>query len=88
MSGIGGTIVQGMAFGAGSEVGHQAVRAVMGGGGSSHSEPAPAAPAAASTEDPCKLDWINFNKCMDEKRDTGACQWYYDIMKECQQKHR
>ena len=32
MSGIGGTIVQGMAFGAGSEVAHQAVRSIMGGG--------------------------------------------------------
>lgn len=35
MSGIGSTIMQGMAFGAGSEVAHQAVRSVM--GGSSHS---------------------------------------------------
>ena len=33
MSGIGGTIMTGMAFGAGSEVAHQAVRSVMGGGG-------------------------------------------------------
>ena len=32
MSGIGGTIVTGMALGAGSEVGHQAVRAMMGSG--------------------------------------------------------
>ena len=35
LSGIGSTIVQGMAFGAGSEVAHQAVRSLM--GGSSHS---------------------------------------------------
>lgn len=35
MSGIGSTIMTGMAFGAGSEVAHQAVRSVMGGG--SHS---------------------------------------------------
>ena len=31
LSGIGSTIMQGMAFGAGSEVAHQAVRSVMGG---------------------------------------------------------
>lgn len=30
LSGIGSTIMQGMAFGAGSEVAHQAVRGVMG----------------------------------------------------------
>ena len=40
MSGIGGTIVQGMAFGAGSEVAHQAVRSVMGGGGGHGQAPA------------------------------------------------
>ena len=34
--GIMGTVVTGMALGAGSEVGHQAVRAMMGGGSSSH----------------------------------------------------
>lgn len=36
LSGIGSTIMQGMAFGAGSEVAHQAVRSLM--GGSSHSQ--------------------------------------------------
>lgn len=36
MSGIGGMVVTGMAFGAGSEVAHQAVRGIMGSGGSSH----------------------------------------------------
>lgn len=38
LSGIGSTIAQGMAFGAGSEIAHQAVRSFM--GGSSHSQPA------------------------------------------------
>ena len=34
MSGIGSTIMTGMAFGAGSEIAHQAVRGMMGGSGS------------------------------------------------------
>ena len=34
--GIMGTVMTGMALGAGSEVGHQAVRAMMGGGSSGH----------------------------------------------------
>lgn len=38
-SGFGSTLVQGMAFGAGSEVAHQAIRSVM--GGSSHSQQQP-----------------------------------------------
>ncbi|CDW79040.1 cox19-like chch family protein [Stylonychia lemnae] len=39
MSGIGSTIVTGMALGAGSEVGHQAVRSLMGGSSGSHDAP-------------------------------------------------
>jgi len=31
-SGLGGVLAQGMAFGAGSEIAHQAIRSVMGGG--------------------------------------------------------
>ncbi len=34
MSGLGGTLMTGMAFGAGSEVAHQAVRGIMGSGNS------------------------------------------------------
>jgi hypothetical protein len=46
MSGLGGTLMTGMAFGAGSEVAHQAVRGLMGSGSSSssnggHQEAAP-----------------------------------------------
>ena len=39
MSGMGGMMMSGMALGAGSEVGHMAVRSMMGGSGSSGSEP-------------------------------------------------
>ena len=36
MSGMGGMLVSGMAFGAGSEVAHQAVRGIMGSGSGGH----------------------------------------------------
>ncbi len=39
MSGIGSTIVTGMALGAGSEVGHQVVRGLMGSSSGSHDAP-------------------------------------------------
>ena len=39
MSGIGSTIVTGMALGAGSEIGHQAIRGLMGGSSGSHDAP-------------------------------------------------
>ena len=38
MSGMGGMMMTGMALGAGSEVGHMAVRGMMGGGSSGHGE--------------------------------------------------
>ena len=44
MSGIGSTIMTGMAFGAGSEVAHQAVRGIMGSGSGSHGGQQEAAP--------------------------------------------
>ena len=39
MSGLMGTMFQGMAFGAGSEVAHQAVRSMMGGGSHQQAQP-------------------------------------------------
>ena len=40
MSGMGGMVMSGMALGAGSEIGHRAVGAMMGGGsGSGHGAP-------------------------------------------------
>ena len=36
MSGMGGMVVTGMALGAGSEIGHQAVRGLMGSGSGGH----------------------------------------------------
>ena len=57
LSGIGSTIAQGMAFGAGSEIAHQAVRSFM--GGSSHSQPAQQqAPQQAQQQqfqNPCQI---------------------------------
>ena len=42
MSGMGGMVMTGMALGAGSEIGHQAVRGLMGSGSSGHGSEAPA----------------------------------------------
>jgi hypothetical protein len=56
LSGIGSTIVQGMAFGAGSEVAHQAVRSLM--GGSSHSQQQVQQQAPQQTQqysNPCQM---------------------------------
>lgn len=57
LSGIGSTIMTGMAFGAGSEIAHQAVRGLM--GGSSHSNQNQVAQQPQQynqqTQNPCQM---------------------------------
>ena len=92
-----GTLAQGMAFGAGSEVAHQAVRSMMGGGSSSgHQEappaPAPAAPQMApapqmsSANNACAFPQQDFMRCMQaNNNDVAKCDFYYQALKQCQE---
>ena len=99
-SGIMGTVVQGMALGAGSEVGHMAVRSMFGGSSGGHQETAPAAaPQAAAPPAPaynsnssfgnggsCQLPQQELYKCLQEQNgNAGACQFYFDALKQCQE---
>jgi coiled-coil-helix-coiled-coil-helix domain-containing protein 2 len=83
MSGLGGTLMQGMAFGAGSEVAHQAVRGIMGSGsGSGHQESynQPSQPV----NEPCYQQNQDFMSCLQfNKNDIGMCQNYLDLFKQC-----
>jgi coiled-coil-helix-coiled-coil-helix domain-containing protein 2 len=79
MSGLGGTLMQGMAFGAGSEVAHQAVRGMMGSGSSSGSHE-----AGQTVNEPCFQENQNFMSCLQSnKSDIGQCQSYLDLFKQC-----
>ena len=83
MSGLGGTLMQGMAFGAGSEVAHQAVRGIMGSGsGSGNHEAHQQAPQTVS--EPCYQQNQDFMNCLQyNKNDMGMCQNYLDLFKQC-----
>jgi hypothetical protein len=82
MSGLGGTIAQGMAFGAGSEVAHQAVRSMMGGSSSSQAEQAHQ-PEQVQT-DPCFNHNQDFLSCLKASpNDISMCQSYLDLLKTC-----
>lgn len=94
LSGIGSTIVQGMAFGTGSAIAHRAVGAVaesFSGSGSNNNEAAPAAAApqyntAPNANDVCGLDKTNFYDCLQQNQgDQMACNFLYEQMKSCQQ---
>lgn len=93
MSGIGSTIAQGMAFGTGSAMAHQAVGAIAGsfsGGG----EAAPAPQAGAPVMDhqqqqqlqgACGEDKTMFFECLQiNKGDQQACSFLYDNLQQCQ----
>lgn len=85
LSGIGSTIMQGMAFGAGSEVAHQAVRSLM--GGSSHSQQQvaqqPQQQAPQQYSNPCQMEIQNFSSCLQTNDEVSYCQSYSDMLKQC-----
>ena len=88
LSGIGSTIMTGMAFGAGSEVAHQAVRSVMGGG--SHQNEATEHQQAPQQQqqyqaNPCQVEMNNLSGCLSQNDNIGYCQNYSDILKNCKQ---
>merc|ERR1712070_1192012 len=86
MSGMAGTVMTGMALGAGSEVGHQAVRAMMGSGSSGHGgeaqQQAPQQQQMApqqqmdgqqyqqAQQDPCAQYNMNFVSCLKSSQDN------------------
>ncbi|KAM3138978.1 hypothetical protein pb186bvf_008991 [Paramecium bursaria] len=99
-SGFGSTLVQGMAFGAGSEVAHQAVRSVIGGGMTfkfkifyigSHAQPAEQAqsqPQVQQQQNYCTNEQTMFTSCLKMQNDIAQCQTYMDMFKECQKRYQ
>jgi hypothetical protein len=92
MGGIGSTIVQGMAFGAGSEVAHQAVRSIMGGGShSNQNESRPVEtnqnnqPSQQQKNNPCSEYNLSFNDCLKFRdNDISQCQTFFNDLKSCE----
>ncbi|CAG9336002.1 unnamed protein product [Blepharisma stoltei] len=81
MSGLAGTVMQGMAFGAGSEIAHTAVRGLM--GGNSHEAHEQQAPAQ-QVQDVCSQQNQDFLNCLQfNNNNIGACQSYLDLYKQC-----
>ena len=98
--GLGSTLATGMAFGAGSEIAHQAVRGMMG-SGSGHQESAPAhqeaappatyqqeagaPPVAQPQYNPCMEFNQNLLTCMKQNSESiGSCQNYMSMLKQCE----
>ena len=87
LSGLGGMVVQGMAFGGGSAIAHRAIGAAagaMGGGDGEAASPAQGA-AGEQEEPPCVLQANKFYQCLDDNGgNISACQIFFDAMSQCQ----
>lgn len=97
LGGLGRTMAEGFAFGAGSAVARNVVNSVMG-GGSSAPAPAPAspaAPAAPAQQAPaapmptapkgCEADHAEFMRCLQENtNNAGNCDFYFNALQQCQ----
>ena len=81
----------GMALGAGSEIAHQGVRGLMGGG--SHGQQVPMEnenvnqSAQPQQQQQCSGETQSFIECLKKNNDISYCQMYSDALKECQKKY-
>mmetsp|Transcript_13849 Transcript_13849/g.18078 ORF Transcript_13849/g.18078 Transcript_13849/m.18078 type:complete len:157 (-) Transcript_13849:143-613(-) len=97
LSGLGSTIAQGMAFGTGSAIAHQAVGAITGsmsGGGEAAPAPATNEYASGAMEQnnnsqsgaACATDKQIYYDCLKDNRDDGVmCNFLLEQLKACQQ---
>ena len=96
MWGIGSTIVQGMAFGGGSEIAHQAVRSMMGGSSSHPNEVRPNQEVQSVEQtnqqqnqnqrtNPCSEYNFKFIDCLKmNNNNISSCQTFFDDLKSCE----
>lgn len=91
LSGIGSTIVQGMAFGTGSAIAHRAVGAVAGSFSGGGEAPAADQPMQAAPQQQqqltgtCAQDKSMFYECLQVNRgDQQACSFLYEQLQACQ----
>lgn len=89
LGGIGSTIMTGMAFGAGSEIAHQAVRGVIGSGSKESTEhQAPQQQQQQQQQmQPCQNEIYNFSQCISNEANLSYCQGLSDALKSCKQMH-
>jgi hypothetical protein len=88
MSGLMGTMAQGMAFGAGSSMARQAVGSLFGGGSEEHAaQPAAQTAAPASNvADACAVDKRAFYQCLETSNgDAGKCDEMFRALSSCQE---
>lgn len=86
MSGLMGSVATGMAMGTGMAVANRAVDSVMGPRQTEvvHKQEGGAAAAPPAGPEKCadERSWVK--QCMDQSNDQANCQYYVDLLKQCQ----
>lgn len=81
-------MAQGMAFGAGSEIAHQAVRGLM---GSDHKQQVIVQSSDTQTKqssNKCEYENTQFINCLKNNSDSiDICQSYFDLIKSCEKRN-
>ena len=91
LSGMVGTMFQGLAFGAGSEVAHQAVRGIMGSNSNTHQSQAQIQEQTQPTQQSsnCQMENSNFVECLKfNSNNISGCQDYLNMLKTCEQQFK
>jgi hypothetical protein len=84
MSGLMGTVAQGMAFGTGSAIAHRAVGAVANSISGGSGDRAQEAVAPQQQRDSCYNQNKTFMDCLNaNSNDVAACQFYFDQFQAC-----
>jgi len=88
LSGLGSTIAQGFAFGAGSSMARHAVDSVMGGGSAAPAaHAAPAAPQQSwsqASSSACEIDQKALMQCFQNGGNAASCEFYFSALQQCQ----
>ena len=89
MSGMMGTMMSGMAFGAGSSVAHHAVGAAMNGmfGGKTPEQITPQAVAAEPVASACEVDKNRLYSCLKDS-DAERCSEFFTALQSCQENQK
>lgn len=76
----------GIGLGAGSEVGHQAMRGMFGGGSHAQEGQPEAISHSQAQAQPqaCSNEGMHFTECLKRNTDIASCQHYLDALKSCQ----
>lgn len=96
MSGLAGSMMSGMATGVGFSAANRAMDAIMGPrqtevvhrheGGEAPAAAPQAPPAAAPVQaGQCQMQQEQLSQCMSQASSPDQCQYYFDLMKRCQQ---